>query len=258
MNFKVAYNIIISFLLISCGGSKVVNESNQANSSLSPKSIIKTHQSASPDFTTLAARMHVSYEEGENSQSIAVSLRMEKDNKIWIKASLLGITLAKALITPEKVSYYESISNTYFDGDFSLLSEWLGTDIDFQKAQAILLGQSIFDLEAKYQSTVIVNKYKLQPKTQLNNFIFSLLLNPENFKISSETLSQPNDERMFTVNYGKYQKIEGGYYPSQINIIATQKGSKTKIAVNYKKIDHNAAIRFPFTIPKGYEEIQLN
>ena len=258
MNFKTAYIIIISFLLISCGGSKVVNESNQANSSLSPKSILKTHQAASPEFSTLAARMQVSYEEGENSQSIAVSLRMEKDNKIWIKASLLGITLAKALITPEKVSYYESISNTYFDGDFSLLSEWLGTNIDFQKAQAILLGQSIFDFEAKYQSTVIVNKYKLQPKTQIDNFIFSLLLNPENFKISSETLSQPNDERMFTVNYGKYQKIEGGYYPSQINIIATQKGSKTKIAVNYKKIDHNAAIRFPFTIPKGYEEIQLN
>jgi len=244
--------------LISCGGSKVMNESNQANSSLSPKNIIKTHQAASPDFSTLAARMHVTYEEGDKMQSIAVSLRMEKDNKIWVKASLLGITLAKALITPEKVSYYESISNTYFDGDFSLLSEWLGTDIDFQKAQAILLGQSIFDLETKYQSTVIVNKYKLQPKIQLNNFIFSLLLNPENFKISSETLSQPKDERMFTVNYGKYQKIEGGYYPSQINIIATQKGSKTKIAVNYKKIDHNAAIRFPFTIPKGYEEIQLN
>ena len=119
------------------------------------------------------------------------------------------------------------------------------------------MGQSIFNLDAKYKSTVIVNKYKLQPKTPLSNFIYSLLINPDNFKISSETLSQPNDERMFTVNYGKYQKVEGGYYPSQIKIIATQEGSKTKIAVNYKKVDHNAPIRFPFTIPNGYEEIQL-
>ncbi len=257
MNFKLVYFIIFSFLLISCGGSKIVNESNKVNSNLSSKNIIKTHQAASPNFSTLAARMQVTYENGDKLQSIAVSLRMEKDNKIWIKASLLGITLAKVLITPDNVSYYESISNTYFDGDFSLLSEWLGTDIDFQKAQAILLGQSIFDLDAKYQSTVIVNKYKLQPKTQRNNFIYSLLFNPDNFKISSENLSQPNDERMFTVNYGKYQKIEEDYYPSQIRIIASQKESKTKITVNYKKIDHNAPIRFPFTIPKGYEEIQL-
>ena len=258
MNFKLVYFILISLVLVSCGGSKIINESSKANSSLSSKSIIKAHHAASPNFSTLAARMQVVYENGDKLHSIAVSLRMEKDKKIWVKASLLGITLAKVLITPEKVSYYESISNTYFDGDFSLLSKWLGTDIDFQKAQAILLGQSIFDLDAKYKSEVIVNKYKLQPKTQLDNFIYSFLLNPDNFKISSQTLSQPKDDRMFTVNYGKYQKIEGGYYPSQINIIATQNESKTKIAVKFKKIDHNAPIRFPFTIPKGYEEIQLN
>ena len=245
-------------MLVSCAGSKVMHESNKANSSFSSKNIIKSHQAASPNFSTLAARMHVTYENGEKLQSIAVSLRMEKDKKIWIKASLLGITLAKAFITPEKVSYYESISNTYFDGDFSLLSEWLGTDIDFQKAQSILLGQSIFDLDAKYKSVVIVNKYKLQPKTQVNNFIYSLFLNPDNFKISSETLSQPDEDRKFTLSYGKYQKIEKNYYPSQFNITSTQKGSETKIAVSYKKIDHNAAIKFPFTIPKGYEEIQLN
>ena len=28
--------------------------------------------------------------------------------------------------------------------------------------------------------------------------------------------------------------------------------------VNYKKIDYNVSIRFPFTIPNGYEEMQLN
>ncbi len=258
MNFKLVYIISVSFLLFSCGGGKVVNESNQANNSLSSKSIIITHLAASPEFSTLAARMQVVYENGDDLKSLTVSLRMEKNKKIWIKASILGITLAKVLITPGSVRFYENISNTYFDGDFSLLSDWLGTEIDFQKAQAILLGQSIFDLGAKHKSTVIVNKYKLQPKTQMNNFIYSLFLNPENFKISSETVSQPNDQRMFTVNYGKYQKIEGGHYPSQIRILAIQKGAETKIAVNYKKIDHNAPIRFPFTIPRSYEKIELN
>jgi len=255
---KILYIISISLVLFSCGGSKMVSKSNTANSSLSSKNIIKTHQAASPDFSTLAARMYVVYENGKDLHSITVSLRMEKEKKIWLKASLLGVTLAKVLITQESVSYYETISNTYFEGDFSLLSTWLGTEIDFQKAQAILLGQSIFDLDSKYKSSVVVNKYKLQPKTQAANFIYSLFLNHDNFKISSETVSQPEDERMFTVNYGKYQKIAGGYYPSQIKITATQKDSKTQIAIKYKKIDYNAPIRFPFRIPKGYEEIQLN
>ncbi len=258
MKFKLFIYVSVLFVFISCGGGKAVIGSEKASPSLSTKEIIKTHNTALPEFNTIAARMHVLYESGDDMQSLTVSMRMEKNQKIWIKASILGITLAKLYITPESVSYYETISNTYFDGDFSLLSNWLGTEIDFQKAQAILLGQSIFDLDNKYKTDIIVNKYKLQPKTQSQNFIHSLLINPDNFKIASETLSQPTDNRMFTINYGPYQSLKGGFYPSEIKIVATQKGEETKIEVNYRKIDYNVSIRFPFTIPKGYEEIQLD
>jgi hypothetical protein len=258
VNFKLSILIVISLLITSCGGGKMAMGSDTANLSLSSKDIIKSHDEAIPDFSTIAARMHVKYENGTDAQSLTVSMRMEKDQKIWIKASLLGITLAKLYITPESVSYYESISNTYFDGDFSLLSNWLGTEINFEKAQGILLGQSIFELNNNYKANVISNKYMLQPKTQPSNFIHSLLVNPDNFKIASESLSQPTDHRMFTINYGEYQNLEGGYYPSDFKIIASQKEEKTKIVVNYKKIDYNVSIRFPFTIPNGYEEIQLN
>ncbi len=258
MKIKLSIILFISLFITSCGGGKMAVGSETANMSLSSKDIIKSHDEALPEFSTIAARMHVKYENGTDAQSLTVSMRMEKDQKIWIKASLLGITLAKLYITPESVSYYETISNTYFDGDFSLLSDWLGTDIDFNKAQGILLGQSIFDLDSKYVSDVVANKYKLQPKMQPHNFIHSLLVNPDNFKIASESLSQPTDDRMFTINYGDYQNLEGGYFPSDFRIIATQKEEKTQIVVNYKKIDYNVSIRFPFTIPNGYEEMQLN
>ena len=258
MNLKLSVFLFISLFITSCSGGKMIVGSDTANLSMSSKDIIKTHSEAQPDFSTIAARMHVKFESGNDMQSLTVSLRMEKDQKIWIKASILGITLAKIYITPESVSYYESITNTYFDGDFSLLSNWLGTDINFEKAQGILLGQSIFELDAKYISNVVDNKYRLQPKMQLHDFIHSLLVHPDNFKIASESLSQPTDNRMFTINYENYQRIEGSYYPSAFKIIATQKEKTIKIVVNYKKIDYNVSIRFPFNIPNGYEEIQIN
>ncbi len=248
---------LISLLATSCKGGKAVIGSDKANRSLSSKEIIKTHEAALPNFNTIAARMHVLYENGDDMQSLTVSMRMEKDQKIWIKASLLGITLAKLYITPKSVRFYETISNTYFDGDFSLLSNWLGTEIDFEKAQAILLGQSIFNLDNKYKVKVVGNNYELQPKPQPQNFIHSLLLYPDNFKIASETLSQPSNRRNFTISYGSYKSLKGGFYPSEIKINALQKEERTKIVVNYKKIDYNVSIRFPFNIPSGYEEIQL-
>lgn len=245
------------FLLVvaSCGGAKKITNIESA----SAKEVISAHKAATPDFKTLAGRVQLVYETDEKLQSITVSLRMEKDKNIWIKASLLGITIAKVLITPTSVSYYETIGNTYFEGDFALLGEWIGTSINFQQAQNLLLGQSIFTLNpSEYKSEIVQNKFKIQPKQQPQNFIHSLFLNPENFKIASESLSQPNAERLLSIRYGDYQKIEEQYFPTSILLDTSEKGSKTKIEVNYKKIDLNANVSFPFEIPQGYEEIQLN
>lgn len=248
--------VLLAAVVMSCGPGKQLSGRGELEG-LDVSRIIQTHQAATPQFETLASRVLVTYEDEKKLQSMTVSLRMEKDKRIWIKASLLGITVAKVLITPERVSYYEKVSNTYFDGDFSLLSEWLGTDIDFQKAQAILLGQSIFSLDKSYTSTVVQNTYRLLPKRQPPNFIHTVFLNPENFKVVSGTLSQPAEKRNLRIKYGEYQQLGGSYYPSDITINSSDPYGMTKIAVTYRKIDLNVNVSFPFEIPEGYDEIQL-
>ena len=255
MKIKVFYFTLLILVFTSCGGAKKITNIEEA----SAKEVIISHKAASPNFKTLAGRMQLVYETDEKLQSITVSLRIEKDKNIWIKASILGITISKVLITPTRVSYYETIGKTYFEGDFALLGEWLGTPINFQQTQNLLLGQSIFTLNpSEYSTEVFQNKFKLQPKKQPQNFIHSLFLNPENFKIASETLSQPNDDRLLSIRYGDYQRLDGQFYPQNIMIHTSEKGSTTKIEINYRKIDLNVDVSFPFDIPQGYEEIELN
>lgn len=261
INMKPTHYLILSvfsFVLIACGGIKPVTGSSTADASLAIKSIVASHNNAAPEFNTLAGRMYVAYEDEKKSQGITVSLRMKKDEKIWIKASLLGVTIAKVLITKNSVQYYETIGNTYFDGDFKLLSNWLGTDIDFKKAQAILLGQSVFDLNANsYSSAIITNKYRLQPKNPLGDFYFSLLLNPDTFKVSQESVSQPSEKRQLLVQYGQYQLVDEQLFPTTIEVNTDDNGKKTKIEVEYRKIDLNPTINFSFKIPNGYTPIAL-
>ncbi|WP_310991575.1 DUF4292 domain-containing protein [Aequorivita marina] len=255
MKIKALYFTLIVLLLASCGGAKKITNIEEA----SAKQVIASHKAASPDFKTLAGRMKLMYETEDEMQRITVSLRMEKDKHIWVKASILGITIAKVLITPTRVSYYETIGNTYFEGDFALLGEWLGTPINFQQTQNLLLGQSIFTLNpSDYKNEIFQNKFKLLPKQQPQNFIHSLFLNPDNLKIASETLSQPNDDRVLSIRYGVYQNLEGQYFPKDITINTSEKGKMTKIEINYRKIDLNVNVGFPFKIPQGYEEIHLN
>ncbi|MAP81774.1 MAG: deoxyuridine 5'-triphosphate nucleotidohydrolase [Aequorivita sp.] len=249
------YSLLFLLLLTSCGGVKKVAEAKKATT----KEIITWHKAAETNFKTLAGRVQLVYDTEEKTQSITVSLRMEKDKKIWIKASILGITIAKVYITPSQVSYYETIGNTYFEGDFTLLGDWLGTPINFQQAQNLLLGQSIFALNAKeYNSQLFQNKFKVIPQQQPQDFIHSILINPENFKIAAETLSQPRDNRLLSIRYGDYQLIDNQFLPTNIFINTSESGKKTAIEINYRKIDLNARVSFPFKIPEGYEAIQLN
>jgi hypothetical protein len=255
MRTKSFYFLLLIIITASCGTAKKIGT---ASDDLKTEAIIQAHRAAMPAFQTLAARMQVTYEDQDQLQSVTVSLRMEKDKTIWIKASLVGITLAKVLITPTEVQYYETFGNSYFSGDFALLSNWLGTDIDFEKAQAILLGQSLFDLQTStYSSEVSLEKYKLQPNQQPADFIHSLLLLPKSFKVYSETLSQPSKSRLLSVRYGPYEQIDGSYYPSSIEVFATEGDSKTSIEMNFRKWEVNIPISFPFSIPEGYEQIKL-
>lgn len=253
MNYKSFY-IIFLLLFASCGSSKIDVSKPEL---LSVKEVTTLHKNAMPEFETLAGRMQLGYETEDSGQRISVNFRMKKDEVIWAKASILGITIAKVYITPNAVKYYETIGKTYFDGDFSLLSEWLGTPINFQQAQNILLGQSIFELNNSYTSEVFQNNFKIQPKAQPQNFIHSLFLNAGNFKVVSATVSQPEQDRILSIHYDPYQKVENRFFPTKISIVSTEQREQTKIEINYRKIDLNENINFPFEIPDGYKRIKL-
>ncbi|MBP2833323.1 DUF4292 domain-containing protein [Aquimarina sp. U1-2] len=226
---------------------------------LSAQKVIANHYNNAFNFTTLHAKIKVRYDDGKNSYSPSATLRIEKDKAIWISVKMLGITLAKVLITPEKVSYYEKIENTYFEGDFSMLSEWLGTkELDYQKIQQMLLGQALFNLrDDRYEAAIVEETYQLQPKTELALFERLFRIHPDSFKMSTQHIKQTAENRMLTISYNGYQKIGNQDFPKEINIEALQKDQKTTISIIYKMVDYNAQVSFPFKIPSGYKEVTI-
>lgn len=131
--------------IVSCKTKQSVKEA-AANESLVAAKIIEGHYENNKEFSTLNIRANAKYKDEKQSHSVTADIRIKKDEIIWINVKLLGFPVAKALITPDKVSYYEKINNTYFEGNFNLLSNWLGTELDFNKVQNLLIGNAIDDL----------------------------------------------------------------------------------------------------------------
>lgn len=246
--------VMILIVTVGCKSTKTLTETN-ANLKLNTKQLIKENAKQAPHFKTLSAKVKTEYSEGNNSKSVSVNLRIEKDVAIWLNGPF---SVARLLITPDKVSFYNKMDNTFFEGDYKLLSDFLGTDLDFNKVQNLLLGEALFNLkETKYVSSIYEDAYLVQPENQKELFELFYIINPTYFKIISQQLSQPQEKRILEIDYLKYQDVAGQIIPEHIKINAVEASNETIIELELKSVSLNENLNFPFKIPSGFEAIEL-
>lgn len=183
-------------------------------------------------------------------------MRLEKDSAIWISLTAIGgIPIAKILIQPNHVLYYEKVNKTSFDGDFSLLSKWLKTDLNFDKIQNLLFAQPVISLSAKELiQTIDASSYLLKTKKKMGNKKAAFWINPINFKLNKQEFSK-NKNAFLSFSYLGFDTTTSDFYPNKINIVAQNKKERIKIELNYRSIKFDNPISFPFSIPKGYKSL---
>lgn len=246
---------MLVLLVFSCKSTKSVIASGEASDKLSAKQVIKQHQKNDADFKTMNARVAIDLIQGEKEQGHTFNLRIEKDKVIWLSASF---GMARMMITPDNVRFYNKLDNEYFDGDYKLLSDFVGVDLDFMKVQNILLGQAIYDLKNEpYLVAVNNNSYALQPKDQKALLELFYLINPSHFKMDSLQMYQQLEKRMLQIDYSSYQEVDKQILPQNIRIVAVEDPEQVTITMEFKSVSLNEDVRFPFNIPSGYKEIVI-
>lgn len=247
-----------ALMLVSCKSKAVVLSEGKARERLSSDTIIKKHYANSKDFSTVYIKANAHYEDANQSQRVNAEIKIKKDQKILISIRVLGITMAKALITPTEVKYYEKINSQYFEGDYTLLSRWLGTDLDFYKVQNLLLGHAIDDLaKGNYTASIENTLYKLDDNTDASTskaFYFE----SGKFLLKREVVSQPAKNRMVQILYPNYADSSVMVLPTNLEIEAAQKKGKVNIEIEYNSVSFNEDLSFPYSVPEGYERIFIN
>jgi hypothetical protein len=248
--------VVLAFLLIGCKSKQAV-ASAAAKDTAEISKIINGHYANETNFKTLNIKANAKYEDPSQSHSLNADIRIKKNEIIWINIKILGFPIAKALITPAKVSYYEKINNTYFEGDFSMLSNWLGTDLDFQKVQNLLLGKSIDDLSKGNWISGINDKLFKLSQAQTTDISKEFYFEAANFLLKKETITQASQNRALEIQYPSYKEVERIFLPNEINIKAAQK-DKISIAIEYKNTTFNENLNYSYAIPSDYKAIQID
>lgn len=249
----------MSVLMISCKSKSVAVQNNTTTEVVTKKDnkAIEKHYENKLDFSTLYIKAAAKYVDEKQSQNVTAEIRIEKDKQILISVRFLGITMAKALITPSAVSYYEKINSTYYEGDFTSLSKWLGTDLDYTKVQNLLIGEAFDDLrEGKYTQTIVENLFRLEEDKDAN-IKKAFYLDPEKYSVQKEEISQPAENRKLEINYSDAKTFNQGTIPTTLVINAVQPKGTTNINLNYNNISFNEELSFPYSVPSGYKKVLI-
>jgi hypothetical protein len=248
-------SLISSLAVVSCKSTTGVIEVSKNENKKSVNKIIENYYNNKNEFKTLYIKATVAYTSEKQNQNVSVEIKLKKNEQILVSVRFLGITMAKASITPTKVSYYEKVKGTYYEGDFSAISELLGTDLDFDKLQNMLLGRAIDNLkDGKYIETFGDQVYRLDEDSD-GNTKKSFYIDGNNFTINKQQITQAKEGRMIQVVYSNKKEFPEMTLPLNLNIDSYQKNGKAEINIEYNTVSFNEELSFPYSVPNDYKRI---
>lgn len=221
-------------------------------------SILNEHARNAQNFTTTTIRSSASYKTSNTSQNFSLDIQIERDEQMLLDIRFLGFPVAKVYLTPQEVKYYDRINKTYFSGDYSILSQWIGMDLDFNRFQNLLLGQVIDSQPISKTEKSIIEQglHKIESSIQenvLNNYYFE----DQNSLLKKEEIIESLNKRSVVIDYPAYQQIGKYLVPTEINIVAEQE-KVINLRLIYDRVIFDEPINFHYKVPNGYKQITIN
>ncbi len=198
-------------------------------------------------------------------------MRCRRDSMIWLSITpLLGIEVARAIITKDSVKFVDRIHSEFFTGDFAYISKLLHADLDYEMIQSLLVGNSVafYEEDEKLRSGVYDGKFLLstvrkrkfkrvvEQNKELKDPVQGIWLDPGNYKIMRILFNEFNPDREFDANFSNFQLVDSLLFPHTINYnIKAEKN--VIISIDYSKVTLNKPQAMPFSIPEKYERIVI-
>ena len=283
--------ILLSVFLIqvSCKSKKeLTKETKPESKSVKPKNPQELMADIAENefrYENLSIKATAEIKVGEKNHSLKTTIRIKKDSIIWISiAPLMGIEAARMILTQDSVKVMNRLKSNYFEGGYDYISENLDADVNFQIAQAFIIGNSL-PLEENAEEPLRIshdhkqyvisslkrkklkrriekrekienNEKKLERKSEkFDDVIESVWFSPEHDKIVKQSINDLATQRSIEAVYSNFGEVEGimGKIPFQVEFFINADSTSTVVFTSSKIVAQEDA--FPFKIPEKYERV---
>ena len=244
------------FFLYGCKSITVL-PTNKPISNVNINALIDKINTNTLNFKNFKSRIRVIYDDGKKKEQIIVQMRVKSDEIIWLSATML-VPIAKAIISKDKLRFYERFQKTYYDGRITAINSILKTKINYNKLENLLLGKSFVDLNNNSWKQISNSKnYILISKGRNNIFNPTLFFNPVNFLLEEQRIFLPEISEVLRIQYLNFINISDNNIPQTIKLSIVYEGILRSIEIDLSNINFPEKLNFPFEIPRGYKKLDL-
>jgi len=221
-------------------------------------------------FKCLNIKFDAEVKYNKKSNSFSGNARIRKDSAIWLAIyPLLGIEAARIVITTDSIKLLNRVAQTYYCGSIKYINTLLGTTLDFDMLQSLLIGNDFSSYEndvfkasvdGKQYLLSTIGRRKLKKPLKNTNDTLMLMqdiwLDPDNFKIVKVHIKQMREMQKLDVAYSDFIKVDSLLFPKTIQYVAVNDKNKIEINIDNSKVTTNGTISFPFIVSDKYDRIK--
>lgn len=209
---------------------------------------IKGHQIT---FNTFSGRASAKLDVNGSGNDVTMNIRMARDKKIWVSiTAILGIEVARALITPDSIKIINKLQGVYLKKPFSYIYKYASRQVNYKTIESLLVGNAMPELLTE-NSTVNTDMGNVALSGTLQDLIYNLTLGT-NLRVTKFNLSNTGQQQALLVTNSNFIQADNKLIPSQIDILSTLRDKKIQANLHYNKVDFDLELDFPFNIPERY------
>jgi hypothetical protein len=234
----------------------VVINPAETDSAISVRATFDSIQRKRINFTSFSAKLKVEYRDDiKGNFDFNAFLKMKKDSAIWISCSFVfGVEAIRVIITPDSVTIMNKLKNTVERKSLSYLQAITQVPFDYATLEDLIIGNPVY-LDRRIISYTDQGE-KISLATLGNSFKHFLTVGKNDLQLLFSKLDDVDLTRSRTANlaYAGYLPVGPWMFSNTRNISLSEK-NKLDILLEFKQVDFDKPVAFPFNIPKNYRII---
>lgn len=267
-----------AFLFGSCSSRLLLTEKQKQVDRLAVSKLYKEVINNDPDYTSLNAKISVSYESEKEDYFFGGKMKIIKDSVLWISLSPgLGIELARVMVTPDSVLVISRLNNTLYWDDYVGIGEMLQIYPNYQIMQAIFTNaffvyppvadstEAIESLTSASDSSghLFMSRVTPEIEKQIEEYGFPLqsqykaIISGKYLRTKNITITDKANKQEFELIYDGFFREGERIVPGSITMISSYNDHSEIFRIEIDKIEFTQEETIRFSVPDDYKRERL-